>query len=70
MLKTEGILNPRAMQAMGKQELDYRNRTGLVPAPNQLTVNVPVSVEGNKKLASHLRSEIESTVIRVIREHS
>jgi hypothetical protein len=35
----------------------------------ELTINVPVSVENNKKLASTLRSEIERTVIRVIKEH-
>ena len=37
---------------------------------SSLTINVPVSVEGNNRLASTLRSEIEATVIRVVRAHS
>jgi hypothetical protein len=34
-----------------------------------LTINVPVNVSGNNKMASELRSEIESTVLRVVKKH-
>ena len=72
MLKTEGVLNPRAMQGVGKQNLDYMNHTGQLPPSggNQLTVNVPVNVEGNKRLAATLRTEIEATVLRVVRGYA
>jgi len=71
MLKTEGVLNPRAMRTMGKEELDYRNRTGMVPTPNQFSSSVQIVLnERNRKLEGALKREIESTAIRVMREHS
>jgi len=39
-------------------------------ANGNLSISVPVNVEGNKLLASELRTEIENTVIQVIRRHS
>jgi hypothetical protein len=69
MLKTEGVLSPRGMRTMSKQELDYRNATGRAPGGG-LTINVPVNAEGNKRLASHLRTEIESTVRKVVVEYA
>jgi hypothetical protein len=69
MLKTEGILNPRAMQAMGKQELDYRNRTGMVPAPNQFSASVQIVLnERNRKFEARLKTEMEATAVRVMKE--
>jgi hypothetical protein len=33
-------------------------------------MNVPVNVEGNKRLASHPPSEIEAAVVRVVKEYA
>lgn len=37
---------------------------------SSLTISVPVNVQGNARLASELRNEIEKTVIDVVRRHS
>lgn len=37
---------------------------------SSLTINVPVNVEGNKRLAADLQDAIESAVVKTIRRHS
>jgi len=70
MLKNEYAIKPRSVRSIGTQKLDYMNETGKIPG-GSLTINVgPIDASNNKRLASHLRSEMEATAQRAIREYS
>jgi len=65
--KGEGVFTAGQMKAMG---MAMNNSTTNNNSGNSLQISVPITVEGNKRLASELRREVEKTVIEVIRKQS
>jgi hypothetical protein len=67
--RSEGVFTAGQMRALGLAINSKNNSSG--NSGNQLTVNVPITVDSNNKaMISELRQEVEKKVVEVIRKHS